>query len=384
MKLALELTGALLIIIALLSWVRTYQWWVRIWDFPRVQSAVGLAAVATTYVWHYGWGDGWYDWHSAFVQLLFVALTSQLFHIRRFTWLWPVQALRTKERNPHHAFRLLVSNVRMENTRYTQFLALVRAQDPDMLLVNEPDDTWARHLAPELNPRYPYRIECPLPNTYGMLLYSKFRLLNPRVRYLVEQEIPSFRTTVVMPAGHTFELFTVHPPPPQFRRNTDTRESELLQVAREVTQTPRPSIVVGDLNDVAWSRTTNLFRKMSGLLDPRIGRGFYNTYNAFVPLFRYSLDHIFYSPTFRLIQLKTLGFFGSDHFPILIRLTYEPTGAAEHEIPQPEDDEVLESHEMIRDGLETARAQGTAPVSLAPAPPPTEATPNHAPEAGNA
>lgn len=367
MKLALEITGAVLLLVALLPWLRTYQWWVRVWDFPRVQKAVALAVVGTAYVWLYGWGDGW---HTAFVLALFAGFTSELFHIRRYTPLWPVQALRTRERNAVHAFTLMVSNVRMENTRYTRFLELVRRVDPDMLLVNEPDATWARHLGHALNARYPHRIECPLENTYGMMLYSRFRLLNPRVRYLVEQDIPSFRTTVVMPAGHTFELFTVHPQPPQFRRNTDTREAELLQVAREVTHTPRPSVVVGDLNDVAWSRTTNLFRRISGLLDPRIGRGFFNTYNAFVPLFRYSLDHIFYSPAFRLIQLKKLPFFGSDHFPMLVRLTYEPRGADEHEVPEPEQEEVEESHEMIDTGRETARALGTAPVSV-----PTPATP---------
>ncbi len=377
MKLGLEIFGGLLILVGLLPWLRTYQWWVRIWDFPRVQIAVGLTVVTGVYVWQYGWGEGR---QLAFVGLLLMALFSELFHIRRFTPLWPKQALGTREVHPQHSFSLLVSNVRMENTRYARYIKLVRENDPDLLLINEPDGTWARHLARELNDRYPHRIEAPLPNTYGMMLYSKFRLLNPRIRYLVERDIPSFRTTVAMPAGHTFELFTVHPQPPQFQRNTDTREAELLQVAREVTATPRPSIVVGDLNDVAWSRTTNLFRRISGLLDPRIGRGFFNTYNAFVPFFRYSLDHIFYSPSFRLIRLKKLGFFGSDHFPIIIRLTYEPNGAAEHEVPEPEDEEVLESHEMIRDGLETARELGTAAHPVA-GPPATEATPNQSPTA---
>ncbi len=376
MKLALEIFGCLLIVVALLPFARTYRWWVRVWDFPRVQIAIGILAVLATYTWNYGWGDGW---QLVFVLTMVGALLGEAFHIRRFTPFWRIQALGTKEKSPKNSFSLLVSNVRMENKRYGRFLQLVKDNDPDILLVNEPDETWARHLAPTLHPRYPHRIECPLPNTYGMILYSKFRLLHPRVRYLVEQDIPSFRATVAMPAGHTFELFTVHPQPPQFLRNTDTREAELLQVAREVASTGRPSIVVGDLNDVAWSRTTNLFRRLSGLLDPRIGRGFYNTYNAFVPFFRYSLDHIFYSPGFRLIRLKKLGFFGSDHFPMLIRLTYEPTVAYEHEVPEPDVEEVQESHEMIRDGLETARENGTAAgaataANAAPAAPEDAAT----------
>ncbi len=354
MQLALEIFGSLLLLLALLPLVRTYRWWVRIWDFPRVQIALSLALVAGFYAWQYHPLTGGQQlWLGALAGGILV----EVWHFRRYTWLWPVQALRTREPKPKHSFSVMISNVRMENHHYAAFLKVVRDTDPDLLLINEPDTVWANHLAPVLNPRYPHRIELPLANTYGMMLYSKFQLLHPRVRFLVEAEIPSFRATVVMPAGHTFELFTLHPQPPQFLRDTDRRESELLQVAREVTATGRPSIVIGDLNDVAWSRTTRLFRRFSGLLDPRIGRGFFNTYNAFVPLFRYSLDHCFYSPAFRLIRLRRLPFFGSDHFPMLVRLTYEPLVADEHEVEMADQEEVAEAHEMIRDGLRAARAE---------------------------
>lgn len=360
MKLALEIAGGVLVLLALLPWIKTYRWWVRIWDFPRVQIAVALALVGGYYAWQYGIGTGW---RPLLLGLMAVGFLNELWHIRRFTPFWRVQALRTREKSPRHSFSIMISNVRMANTRYRRFLQLVRENDPDIILINEPDGRWARHLGAVLNARYPYRIEKPLSNTYGMMLYSRFKLLHPRVRFLVEPDIPSFRATVVLPGSdRTFELFTVHPQPPQFQKDTDTREAELLLVAREVVATGRPSIVMGDLNDVAWSRTTDLFRRISGLLDPRIGRGFYNTYNAFVPLFRYSLDHVFYSPSFRLIRLKRLGFFGSDHFPILIRLTYEPHDADEHEVPEPEHHEVAEAHEMIEDGLKTGRESNGPPL----------------------
>ena len=77
---------------------------------------------------------------------------------------------------------------------------------------------------------------------------------------------------------------------------------------------------MGDLNDVAWSRTSRLFQKVAGMGDPRVGRGFYPTFNANYPLLRWPLDHLFVSPHFELMQIDLLPDIGSDHLPIFFRL----------------------------------------------------------------
>jgi endonuclease/exonuclease/phosphatase (EEP) superfamily protein YafD len=348
MKLALEIVGALMILCSFSPLIHTHYWWIRVLDFPRVQVAFIAAVVLALYPIYSGVN------HRAeilFMVLLGVALLNEGMHIWRYTWLHPVQALRSKLKAPKNTFSLMLSNVRMSNKNYDHFLKIVRDTNPDILLINEPNRKWAEALK-SLDTTYRYAIKKPLENTYGMILYSKFHIVEYEIRYLMEAKIPSFYCVLEMPDGKRFDLFTVHPQPPGYAKNTDKREAELLVVAKMAKETPYASIVAGDLNDVAWSYTTKLFRKMSGLLDPRIGRGFYNTYNAFIPFFRYSLDHVFYDPAFRLIRMKRLPFFGSDHFPILVRLSYEPLEAEEHDIENPLSEEMEEAEEMIVLGTE--------------------------------
>jgi endonuclease/exonuclease/phosphatase (EEP) superfamily protein YafD len=144
-------------------------------------------------------------------------------------------------------------------------------------------------------------------------------------------------------------------------RSTE-RDAELLMVGRIISQHDRPTIICGDLNDVAWSRTTKLFQKISGLLDPRIGRGLYNSFHAHYPLIRFPLDHVFHSNHFRLVELKRLPNVDSDHFPIYVSLSYETTAEIVQEKPEAEREEHIEAIETIREAFELKKEENAKGV----------------------
>jgi endonuclease/exonuclease/phosphatase (EEP) superfamily protein YafD len=187
-----------------------------------------------------------------------------------------------------------------------------------------------------------------------MLLYSRLELSHAEVKFLIEDDVPSIHARLALRSGAQVELRCVHPrpPAPQEADRSTERDAELLIVGRALKKLARPAIVIGDLNDVAWSRTSAMFQNVSGLLDPRVGRGFYTTFNAKWPIVRFPLDHAFHTRHFRLIEFRRLPRWGSDHFPVYVKLSFEPDAEAEQEKPQASPDEKQEAQEKISEAGE--------------------------------
>lgn len=159
-----------------------------------------------------------------------------------------------------------------------------------------------------------------------MHLYSRLPLSQSSIDYLVEDEVPSLHTRVRLRSGRDLRLHCLHPAPPSPTENDSSgeRDAELIMPGQELEDFGDPVIVTRDLNDIAWSDTTRLFRKISGLLDPRVGRGFYNSYHAGIWFVRWPLDHLSHSRHFKLSAMRRLPGFGSDHFAIYTELDYYP------------------------------------------------------------
>lgn len=273
----------------------------------------------------------------SFLVALTAASILQLKHILPFTVLMKRQVFDLPAAADDDGISILVANVLTTNRRCQDLIDQITAADPDILLTVETDLWWQQQLQP-LEDSYPYRCQCPQDNLYGMHLYSKLELIEPELRFLVEDDVPSIKTQVKLRSGARIRFYGLHPAPPSPTENASAteRDGELLMVGKEASKLREPVIVTGDLNDVAWSDTTRLFRRISGLMDPRVGRGLYNSFHAKYWFLRWPLDHLFHSREFRLVNLRRLAYFGSDHFPIYIKLAYAH-GLSRHHQPDAKD-----------------------------------------------
>lgn len=340
-----------LIAATLLPFSRRAAWWIRVFDFPRAQiTFFGLAIIAYL---------SWFAKPASPVEGFTFAVLSlctvyQAWEMSAYTPLRKKQSLQAEINEPERRISLLIANVLMTNHNVDQYLRIIEAKDPDIIALAEPDHFWEEHLR-GIEERYPYSMKCPLENTYGLLLYSRLPLTNQQIRFRVEQDIPSFTADVELRTGDSFELHCIHPRPPQVGVDTHDRDAELVLVAREVEKSPKAIIVTGDLNDVAWSHTTRLFLRISGLLDPRLGRAFCNTFNANYFLFRWPLDHLFHSRAFRYVSLERMPRTESDHFAVLVTLSYEPEVKHEQERPVSDHEDLQEAQQKV----ELAKEEGS-------------------------
>lgn len=317
----IAVTTALLLVTTLLPRSKRTVWWVRVWDFPRLQqSAVALLLLIFTAVLLPA---------QAFSTWVLVAaqLACGAWH---FWWIFPytplaartVKRYRRRRDESHVAehIRLLTVNVLEPNRNAVELTQIINDHRPDIIVAVETDEWWEKQFK-DIENDLPYVLRKPQNNLYGMMVYSKWPKTNVDVCDLVQEGIPSMHFDLQLPT-RTVRMHCVHPAPPSPTENykSKQRDTELMVVAKRARQESGPVIVTGDLNDVAWSKSTRAFLQESKLRDPRMGRGIYNTFHAKIPIMRWPLDHVFHSEHFMLVELKRLPPFGSDHFALLTEL----------------------------------------------------------------
>ncbi|WP_372916924.1 endonuclease/exonuclease/phosphatase family protein [Salegentibacter sp.] len=335
----LQIFGVIAVLLTLIPLVAADFWWIRVFDYMHIQlTLLTLTAIAAYFIrFDIKWVQDY-----IFMGILLACFAFQFLKIYPYT---PLSAHEIGDSQNSEApqISLFTANVLQKNEEHQKVVDEINRFDPDVMVFTETNTRWKNEISKNLDESYRYKVEVPLDNTYGMLVYSKLELIDPQVQYMIDDSIPSIHTKIRLPEGNLIQLFAIHPTPPMPQHNPSSsdRDAEMMKIAKMSLEREVPVVVIGDFNDVAWSETTSLFQSVGKLLDIRVGRGFYNTFNANNLLMRWPLDYIYTSEEFRLKEIKLGENIGSDHFPLFASLSFEPEKAEEQE-PEPPNENQLE------------------------------------------
>lgn len=302
------------------------HWLIRLWDFPRFQILlVAVLAFTGMIACHY-WSAATklYTGFLGLVALAVVVIQGTL--IAPYTPVFRNEVAGVKPtlgtRAQHDCLRILIANLYMKNRDAAPIIETIKASDPDIVFIVENDSWWSEKLS-GIASRYPVVLDHPLNNTYGLLFMTRLAADHVSLEHLVKPDVPSVTALLRLPdTGRRFHFHGVHPEPPMLGQDSTPRDQELLIVAERVRALRLPAVIGGDLNDVAWSHTTRLFRRVSRALDPRVGRGTFSSFHADYPFARWPLDHVFHTDEFELGAIGVLPDINSDHFPLSADLCF--------------------------------------------------------------
>lgn len=302
--------SVLLIFLSVLPHIKNQHWFFRAPEFIKIQLVI-FQIIATIGLFIFTERDPWF-WVVLLLQVALISYHAYL--LARFTRFYKKLP---KGKKYVEDLKVISANIYQFNQEFGKFKDLIRKEDPDIFVTIESNKDWEIAIR-DLEVEYPYTEKITLENTYGMHLYAKIPFQKVTTHYFVSEDIPSIEAHFKSKEGHDFVVFCVHPPPPSptEEETSKERDGDLMCIAKHTKEINKPTLVIGDFNAVAWSKISELFRKNSGLIDGRNGRGILASYHAKYWFFRAPLDLVFHSTTIFLKELRVLEYIGSDHFPI--------------------------------------------------------------------
>ena len=175
-----------------------------------------------------------------------VALIAVVAHL---VWLWPEIRPGNPSRAPASAahFRLLTANLEMDNGRAGMLGRQIRADSPDVVVVEELSNvTYYGLMKSGVLAGYHYSASRPQFGAFGAGVWSRYPLSD--VAAPLVGGLESLRVTVTLPTGQRFRVFAVHTLSPQNSQNVDVWRTQLADLSREVRASALPVVLAGDFN----------------------------------------------------------------------------------------------------------------------------------------
>jgi len=213
---------------------------------------------------------------------------------------------------------LATINLRARNEDGQRLLALVDAERPDVIVLQELTPRWADRIEP-LMERYRHSLLVPRDGAFGIALLSIYPLARQQVFALSGLSYPTISATVQVGATQ-LNLIGVHPISPTSSTSAGRRNDQLNTLAIVAAQTDGALAVLGDFNATPWSPHLQKFLIETGLRNAAEGFGLDFTWPTFLPLLGIPIDHCLVSSELAVNGYHRGRSIGSDHYPVFIEV----------------------------------------------------------------
>ena len=220
---------------------------------------------------------------------------------------------------------ILDANVSQDNFDLAPFAAEIRAYRPDVVAMEEiTKPGYASLMATGALKAYRRHSLVYLPDggSYGMALWSRYRLSDLHLWHAYGH--PEIRAWVHLPGRARLRLDVVHTNAPYGSGEPGPWAAQMEAIRRELSQEPRPLLVVGDLN-ASWYDWHFQAILHLGLRDAAVeaGKGWEMTFPANqLPVWPYvRIDHVLYSGGLGLVSYGVVHAPGSAHRGLVASVT---------------------------------------------------------------
>lgn len=257
-------------------------------------------------------------------KFLIGVFASIIFSCMNFGLMYSATRQTTKASIPENQtaenLSLGIVNVLTSNTNYEKLLKIISEQNSDILILQEIDSIWLQNIK-ELKYTYPYYLEHPRDDNFGIAIYSKIPLTNSEIEYWTNFEVPVIKAEIKR-GKNLYTIYGVHTLPPISKNYISTRNEMLSKISNNIEKNNNV-IVGGDLNTTIYSHAYRKIISQKRIQDAQtISKNQKGTWNTkHLPFFRISLEHVLYKNSNIQIQSFECGAnFDSDHFPVFVNL----------------------------------------------------------------
>lgn len=214
-------------------------------------------------------------------------------------------------------FKILFANVLFSNHQSQSLANLIRQQAPELVVLQEANMDLVQVMK-EFEAVLPYHFRARnLP--YGLAVWSKYPISQPRFELLADQDLPSLRGQFQI-GGKVLNMFTTHLTSP-VREPVRVRDRQLQVLANYLNQHPEIDLVLGDFNISMWSPAYAQFEKATGLNNCRKGFGVLSSWPSKLPEWaRIPIDQCFSRQAYQIKKIQLGPNIGSDHMPLIIEM----------------------------------------------------------------